>query len=69
MTTRVKPILPSDLTKARTYDLLLYLSTRLEERLEEEYPDAWEENLSDITTELLRRMDYAEEAGKEDVPL
>lgn len=55
MTTRVKPVLPSDLSKARTEDLLSYLNTRLEEKQEEEDPEAYEERLSDITTELLRR--------------
>lgn len=57
MTTRVKPVLPTDLTKATTRDLLSYLSTRLEEKQEEEDPEAYEEKLSDITTELLRRIE------------
>jgi len=32
--TRVLPVLPSDLTKASTYDLITYLNTRLAERAE-----------------------------------
>ncbi len=77
--TRVLPILPTDLSKASTYDLLSYLSTRLAERAEAEscpccdeatakdcfYCNGtgvvptmreYEEKLSDITTELLMRV-------------
>lgn len=57
--TRVLPVLPTDLTKATTYDLLSYLNTRLAERLEAGAED-YEESLSDITTELLRRAQEAE---------
>jgi uncharacterized protein CbrC (UPF0167 family) len=32
--TRVLPVLPTDLTKASTYDLITYLNTRLAERAE-----------------------------------
>jgi hypothetical protein len=55
MTTRVKPVLPTELSQATTRDLLSYFNTRLEEKQEEEDPEAYEERLSDITTELLRR--------------
>lgn len=62
--TRVLPTLTTDLTKATTYDLMTYLNTRLAEREEEITTEDWvesdrsyEERLSDITTELLRRSE------------
>lgn len=80
--TRVFPTLPTDLTKARTVDLLGYLNAKLAEEEElktaglcqldrgymgcelcdsgadhYEYSQSGKEQLSDITTELLRRHD------------
>ena len=68
--TRVLPTLPTDLTKATTHDLMNYLNTKLAEREEMRTSDRcsypvdcelsyteWEEKLSEITTELIRRHD------------
>lgn len=70
---RCLPTLPTDLTKARTQDLINYLDVKLREQ--EEVYFSWQEDLqdedhyvppptfeyseklSDITTELLRRAD------------
>ena len=54
--TRVLPTLPTDLTKASTYDLLTHLNTRLAEQAEEN-DFSYEDRLSEITTELLKRHD------------
>jgi hypothetical protein len=63
--TRVVPLLPTDLTKASTYDLLTFLNTRLAEQAEEnDY--GYDEILSDITTELLSRHDRPSGQGKPD---
>ena len=62
--TKILPILPSDLTKAPTKDLVNYLNTRLLERQEEGNSD-YEELLTDITTELFRRGELSGE-GKSD---
>lgn len=68
--TRTEPLLPSDLTKAKTQDLIAFLNIRLsgwnpEVRFEicgtceteVPYQREFDEKLADITTELLRRYD------------
>ena len=57
--TRVLPTLPTDLTKADKHDLLTYLNTKLAEQEEKGADDYYfDEMLSEITTELLRREEY-----------
>lgn len=53
--TRVTPVLPSDLIKASTYDLLTYLNTKLAEQVEEN-DFSYNDKLSEVTTELLMRQ-------------
>lgn len=56
--TRILPILPMDLTKAPTHDLLNYLNTKIAEHAEKGDDERdYDEKLSEITTELIRRHD------------